>query len=76
MRYCLLQLRLPGPAGDPGQAAPRAAAVEGPTGIVPALEARLVLEIGVSQDGATPTHAQVCLTIVLSLTTQICFLLF
>ena len=59
MRYCLLQLRSPGQAGDRGQAAPRAAAVEGPTGIVPALEARLVLEIGVRQDGATPTHAQV-----------------
>ena len=58
MNYCLLQLRSPGPAGDPGQAAPRAAAVEGPTGIVPA-QARLVLEIGVRQGSVTPTHAQV-----------------
>jgi len=32
--------------------------VEGPTGIVPALAAQLVLEIRVRQDGATPIHAQ------------------
>ena len=60
MRYCLFQLRSPGPAGDPGQAAQRAAAVEGPTGIVRAQADRLVLEIGVRQDRVTPTHAQVC----------------
>ena len=58
-----MQLWSPGQAGDLGPAAQRAAAVEGPTGIVPALEARLVLEIGVRQDGATPTHAQVYLLV-------------
>ena len=60
MRYCLLQLRSPGQAGDRGQAAPRAAAEEGQTDIVPA-QAQNVLEIRVRQNGATPTHAQVCL---------------
>ena len=70
----LCQMWSPGRAGDLGQAVQRVAAVEGPTGIVPAQAARLVLEIGVSQDGVTPRYAQVCLTIVSGLTTQICFL--
>ena len=60
---CLIQLWSPGQAGDLGQVAQRAAAVEGPTGIVPAQAAQLVLEIRVRQDGATPTHAQVYLVI-------------
>ena len=60
----LCQMWSPGRAGDLGQAAQRAAAVEGRTGIVPAPAAdQLVMEIRVSRDGATPTHAQVCLTI-------------
>ena len=57
----VFQLSSPGQAGDLGQVAQRAAAVEGPTGIVPALAAQLVLEIRVRQDGATPIHAQVSL---------------
>ena len=54
-----LQLRPVGQPGDPGQAARRPAGEEDQTGIARAQVARLVLEMGVRQDGATTTHVQV-----------------
>ena len=59
LTQCLLQLRSPGQTGDPGQAAQKAVGVEGQTDIARARAVRLVEEIGVKQNGATPTHAQV-----------------
>ena len=56
---CLLQLRSPGQTGDLGQAAQKVVAVEGQTDIARARAVQLVEEIGVKQNGATPTHAQV-----------------
>ena len=56
---CLLQLRSPGQTGDLGQAAPKVVEVEGQTDIARARAVQLVEEIGVKQNGATPTHAQV-----------------
>ena len=56
---CLLQLRSPGQTGDLGQAAQKAVGVEGQTDIARARAVPLVEEIGVKQNGATPTHAQV-----------------
>ena len=56
---CLLQLRSPGQTGDPGQAAQKAVGVEGQTDTARAQAVPLVEEIGVKQNGATPTHAQV-----------------
>jgi len=52
------QLRSPGQTGDLGQAAQKAVGVEGQTDIARARAVRLVEEIGVKQNGATPTHAQ------------------
>ena len=56
---CLLQLRSPGQTGDLGQVAPKAVGAEGQTDIARARAVPLVEEIGVKQNGATPTHAQV-----------------